>query len=327
MNNQTFKNLYWLVKRECWEHRGGFFWAPIVTGGVSLLLTLMTLFTGEVLGRRNNLFHFDGGDSIGPNGHLDASMLSHAGAVLDWVLFGVIALMLGIMTIIVFFYCLGSLYNDRRDRSILFWKSLPLSDSQTVLAKVISATVVAPVTACIVGAITGLLMMLMVACVASIHGLNLWQLLLHVHPLQVIASVIALIPLYVIWALPTAGWLMLCSAWARSMPFMWALLLPPASLLMVWWFGLLGLFKVGAGWFWGNVVARLLMSLVPGGWLRDLPALGHALRTDAPHTVLGFLGFTQNYSTLASPDLWIGAIAGSAMIAAAIWFRRWRDDA
>jgi len=320
------KTFYWLVKREFWEHRGGFFWAPVITGGVSLLLTLMSLVTGEILGRRNNLFHFDGGDSIGPNGHLDVSMLGNVGGVLDCVLFGVIALMLGIMAIVVFFYCLGSLYNDRRDRSILFWKSLPISDGQTVLSKVASATVVAPVIACIVGVVTGLLLMLMVACAASLHGLNLWQLLLHVHPLQVIASVVALIPLYVIWALPTAGWLMLCSAWARSMPFLWALLLPPASLLMVWWFGLLGLFKVGAGWFWGNIVVRLLMSLIPGGWLRDVPALGHGLHADTPDALLDFLGVAQNYAALASPDLWIGAIAGVAMIAAAIWFRRWRDD-
>jgi len=320
------KTFYWLVKREFWEHRGGFLWTPVIVGGLSLLLTLMSLVTGEVLGRRNNLFRFDGGDSIGLNGHLDASMLDNVGGVLDCVLFGVIALMLGIMAIVVFFYCLGSLYNDRRDRSILFWKSLPISDGQTVLAKVASATLVAPVIACSVGVITGLLMMVMVACVASIHGLNLWQLLLHVHPLQVIASVIALIPLYVIWALPTAGWLMLCSAWSRSMPFLWALLLPPASLLIVWWFGLLGLFKVGAGWFWGNVVVRLLMSLVPGGWLRDVPALGNGLHANTPDALLDFLGVAQNYATLVSPDLWIGAIAGVAMIAAATWLRRWRDD-
>ena len=320
------KTFYWLVKREFWEHRGGFLWTPVIVGGLSLLLTLMSLVTGEVLGRRNNLFRFDGGDSIGLNGHLDASMLDNVGGVLDCVLFGVIALMLGIMAIVVFFYCLGSLYNDRRDRSILFWKSLPISDGQTVLAKVTSATLVAPVIACSVGVITGLLMMVMVACVASIHGLNLWQLLLHVHPLQVIASVIALIPLYVIWALPTAGWLMLCSAWSRSMPFLWALLLPPASLLIVWWFGLLGLFKVGTGWFWGNVVVRLLMSLVPGGWLRDVPALGNGLHANTPDALLDFLGVAQNYATLVSPDLWIGAIAGVAMIAAATWLRRWRDD-
>ncbi|MBB6244605.1 hypothetical protein [Rhodanobacter sp. MP1X3] len=320
------KTFYWLVKREFWEHRGGFLWTPVIVGGLSLLLTLMSLVTGEVLGRRNNLFRFDGGDSIGLNGHLDASMLDNVGGVLDCVLFGVIALMLGIMAIVVFFYCLGSLYNDRRDRSILFWKSLPISDGQTVLAKVTSATLVAPVIACSVGVITGLLMMVMVACVASIHGLNLWQLLLHVHPLQVIASVIALIPLYVIWALPTAGWLMLCSAWSRSMPFLWALLLPPASLLIVWWFGLLGLFKVGAGWFWGNVVVRLLMSLVPGGWLRDVPTLGNGLHANTPDALLDFLGVAQNYATLVSPDLWIGAIAGVVMIAAATWLRRWRDD-
>ena len=39
------KTLYWLVKREFWEHRGSFVWAPIITGGVVLLLTLMSIIT------------------------------------------------------------------------------------------------------------------------------------------------------------------------------------------------------------------------------------------------------------------------------------------
>ena len=33
------------------------------------------------------------------------------------------------------FYCLDALHGERRDRSILFWKSLPVSDLTTVLAK------------------------------------------------------------------------------------------------------------------------------------------------------------------------------------------------
>ena len=39
------------------------------------------------------------------------------------------------MGIVGFFYCIDSLYADRRDRCVLFWKSLPLSDAETVLSK------------------------------------------------------------------------------------------------------------------------------------------------------------------------------------------------
>jgi ABC-2 type transport system permease protein len=47
---------------------------------------------------------------------------------------------------------------------------------------------------------------------------------------------------------------------------------------------------------------------------------------DDPAAVLEALDLSYHYSALASPSLWIGAAAGVAMIAGAIWFRRWRDD-
>ena len=49
-----------------------------------------------------------------------------------------------VLGFVVFFFCLGSLYDERKDRSVLFWKSLPLSDGETVLSKAASALVVAP---------------------------------------------------------------------------------------------------------------------------------------------------------------------------------------
>jgi ABC-2 type transport system permease protein len=327
MKTPALKNLYWLVKREFWEHRGGFFWAPVISGGVFLLLNIMGLITGEVLGRRPNTIHFTGLGGLHLDGTLDASALQSVGAALDLTLYAVAGLVVMIMAIIVFFYCIGCLYDDRRDRSVLFWKSLPISDRETVLSKVVSALVVAPTIACLVGVLAGLLLIVVAACVASLHGLNVWQVLMHAHPLQVAASLIALIPMYAIWALPTVGWLMLCSAWARGKPFLWALVVPLASGVIVSWFGLMGLFNLSASWFWSNVVGRLLLSIIPGGWLRNGTPLGHpAVQADVPTVVLDHLGLANNYATLAAPDVWVGALAGIGMIAAAVWFRRWRDE-
>ena len=326
MKTSALTNVYWLVKREFWEHRGGFFWAPVISGGVFLLLNIMALIAGEVLGGGGNThFHMAGGLNF--DGRLSPDTVSMMGSILDGAMYVTAGLIIMIMAIIVFFYCLGSLYDDRRDRSVLFWKSLPISNRDTVLSKVLSAIMVAPVIACVVGVVTGLLLILVAACVASLHGLNTWQLLLHAHPLRVAVSMIALIPLYAIWALPTIGWLMLCSAWTRSKPFLWAVVLPLATGVVVWWLGLMGLFNLGAGWFWMNIVGRLLFSVIPGGWLRN----GSALEQLSSHAndssgLLDQIGLVHNYATLATPDLWIGAIAGIAMIAAATWFRRWRDD-
>ncbi|UPG93030.1 hypothetical protein [Luteibacter aegosomatissinici] len=318
------KSFYWLVKREFWEHKGGFVTAPIVAGLIALVLNVMLLITAEVLGKRwagtDNHFNTNFDGAFKPDN------LVQAGAVLDMTLYGVTFLILGVMAIVVFFYCLGALYDDRRDRSILFWKSLPLSDTNTVLSKAASAVVVAPAIAVVTGVIAGLLLMIVVSIFATFHGVPAWRLLMEAHPFRVVFTLLALLPLYAIWALPTLGWLMLCSAWARSKPFLWAIALPIGAGIVVSWFGLMGLFNRGSSWFWSNVVGRLLGSLVPGGWVGQNNELVIMHGHDDPASVLQSLDLAYHYSALANPSTWVGAIAGVLMIAGAIWFRRWRDD-
>src|SRR6185503_18127636 len=113
---------------------------------------------------------------------LDKQSMDTVGAGLDLVMYSPSMIISIVMGFVVFFYCLGALYDDRRDRSILFWKSLPISDASTVLSKVISATIVAPVIAVVVGVIVGMLQLIMVTLTLSFHGLNVWQLLGYGHP-------------------------------------------------------------------------------------------------------------------------------------------------
>ncbi|MET0504735.1 MAG: hypothetical protein ABWZ85_05360 [Luteibacter sp.] len=319
------KTFYWLVKREFWETKGGFFWAPVITGIVFLALNIMGVIAGEVFGGRSNWGGFKFNGDMQLQGGMSAQDLHNAGAAIDIMLYAVAGIILAVTAIVVFFYCLGALYDDRRDRSILFWKSLPISDTSTVLSKVASAALVAPVIAIVVGVIVGLCLALVLAIVGSIHGLSVWRLLIEAHPFGVVAKMVLLIPLYAIWALPTIGWLLLCSAWARGKPFLWAIALPLGAGVIVSWFGLMGAAGLESGWFWKNVVGRLLGSLVPGGWVGSSSKLvvpGH----NDPAALLDSLDLAYHYSAMASPSLWIGAAAGVAMIAGAIWFRRWRDD-
>lgn len=316
------KTFYWLVKRECWEHRGGFFWAPIITGGIFLLLNIMGIITAEVLGASHGI-------SIGASGGLkqviaqmDTGDMSKVGLALDVAMYSAMGLLIVVLGFVVFFYCIGALYDDRRDRSILFWKSLPISDASTVLSKVVSATVLAPVIAVIVGIVVGMLQLLIVAITLSFHGINVWQLLVLAHPFKVMFNLIGYIPLYVLWALPSVGWLLLCSAWARNKPFLWAVALPVATGLLISWFGIMGLFNLPTTWFWRNIVQRSLLSVFPGTG---------SLFGGMPHDVsnidgLNVLNLSSTYQLLASPDLWIGVVAGAALLTGAIWFRRWRDD-
>src|SRR5690606_7794477 len=169
-----------------------------------------------------------------------------------------------VMVCVMSVYSLGPLYDERKDRSVLFWKSLPLSDGETVLSKVVSATIVIPVLATLAAIATMFGFLVLLSVMVMIHGGNAWELIWGPgSPLMVAAYVLAAIPVYAVWALPTVGWLMLCSAWARSVPFLWALLVPILSGVFVTMFSVMRLFNLDAEWFWSHVAARLLLGVVP----------------------------------------------------------------
>jgi ABC-2 type transport system permease protein len=319
------KTLYWLVKREFWEHRGGFFWAPVITAGVFLLLNVMGIITGEVFGVRHG-FHFNGNnlEDISQAVHaMDAHQMQMVGALLDVAMLSSSVLICTVFAFVAFFYYLGSLYDDRRDRSILFWKSLPISDSATVISKVIAAVVVAPIIVVICGVLAGIVMLLLLAFTLALHGASVWALLTLSHPFHVIGFMIGSIPVYLLWALPTIGWLMLCSAAAKTKPFLWAVAIPVAIGIVISWFHLLNFSNLNTGWYWHNVFTRALFSVVPGGWLHYS---GPNNPNNDPQAITDFLSLSNSYEVLGSANIWIGAVLGIAMLAGATWFRRWRDD-
>jgi ABC-2 type transport system permease protein len=323
MKTSASKTMYWLVKREFWEHRGGFFWAPIITGGVFLLLNIMGIIAAEVIGAQHNINFGASGGLRHVIADMDTGDLSKVGFTLDMAMYSAMGLLIVVLGFVVFFYCLGALYDDRRDRSILFWKSLPISDTSTVLSKIISATMLAPIVAVVTGIIIGMLQLLILAVTLSFHGVNVWQLLLLAHPFRVMVNLIGYIPLYVLWALPSVGWLLLCSAWARNKPFLWAVALPVATGLLVSWFGIMGLFDLPTTWFWKNIVQRGLFSVFPGTGSVFGHQDGIAVSSNQG---MDFMDLGNTYQLLASTNLWIGVVVGLGLLAGAIWFRRWRDD-
>ncbi|MEO7067025.1 MAG: hypothetical protein ABI114_08980 [Rhodanobacter sp.] len=317
------KTFYWLVKREFWEHRGGFLWTPIIVGGVFLVLNLMSIITGEVMGGKHG-FNINIGDTDfkALSSALDKQSMDAVGSGLDLFMYAPTLIISMVLGFVVFFYCLGSLYDDRRDRSLLFWKSLPISDTATVLSKVFSATVVAPLIAAVIGTLTGIAMLLMGAIALSFHGVSVWHLLTLSHPFQVIGNLIGSIPLYVLWALPSVGWLMLCSAWARGKPFLWAVAIPVGVGVVIGWFNVLGTINVANGWYWRDIVGRALGSVFPGGWFSKISGIGGSNPTE----VMSSMGLSHAYTLLTTSNLWIGVAVAVVMLAGAIWLRRWRDD-
>ncbi|MBL8298851.1 MAG: hypothetical protein JNN30_10950 [Rhodanobacteraceae bacterium] len=316
----------WLLKREYWEHRGGFQWAPLIAAGVVLLVFTIAVITGL-----SNLRH-EGARLNGVRlGDFAAAMTpeqqQQVGEGINVGLFFSASPVAITLAIVTFFYLLGSLYDDRRDRSILFWKSLPVSDLETVLSKVVAATVIAPVLALGAALVLMLGMLILLSIVVSVYGANpfttIWA---NASPLSVVAKIALLIPLNAIWALPTIGWLMLCSAFAKRVPFLWATLLPVAVGVCISIFDAVSNLRIPNDWFWEHIVGRILFSILPGSWM-DFSDLDRKMDgASGPEALLGAINLDTILAPLSGANIWIGAAAGIAMIATAVWLRRWRDD-
>jgi ABC-2 type transport system permease protein len=328
------KTMKWLLRREFWENKGSFFWAPAVVALV--MLTFIGGTMAYALAKHGGL-----GDSLIVNGHQVSKMQMIAAMPLETrtkiaevvanTYLGAAAPLFGVLPVVVFFYCLAALYDDRRDRSILFWKSLPVSDQMTVLSKVLTAVCVAPVITIAIGTAASLLMLFVGLTAATFSGLNLFGLVLsnsefYLAPFRLIG----LLPVYALWAIPTVGWLLMVSAWARSKVFLWAVGIPLLSLALAKWasFFMVNYMNMDFNikWFAQHVVARGLGGLVPGLWLQFAHVPKEALVNEGQRSVSAGGVFTESWMTLTQPGVWIGVLVGGAMIYAAIRLRRWRDE-
>ena len=317
---QTFKML---LKREFWEHRGGFLWGPVVAGLVAIVFAVLGILAGSVL------FHNIAGnstDGVDIKMHGDASKLGQIG---DLALAGGLGMVFTVFVFVVFFYALGSLYDERKDRSILFWKSLPISDTQAVLSKLLWALVLAPVMAAVIGLAVGLVMWVLAWLAALLNGFEgTSAIFTQAHPLQLIAEIALSIPVYALWALPTIGWLMLCSAWARSVPFVWAVVVPLLACVFVSFLDIMPGIDIPHGAIWYTVGLRGLLSVVPGTWFLnpEVAASAKDAAMTGPQALTQSIDVTSSLHALATVDLWVGAAIGAAMVYGAIRLRRWRDE-
>ncbi|NHZ64663.1 hypothetical protein [Massilia genomosp. 1] len=313
----------WLLKREFWEHKGAFFWAPLILGMVMVAVTGITVVYGMSSGQSPFKLHLNGQmqDMQAVFNGMSAQDVQEATSVLSNICLGAGLPLLLMLAVTTFFYCLGALHDERRDRSILFWKSLPLSDTQTVLSKVLMVTVAAPLIVIGISLASSLALMLIIGTAALFHGVNVFGAILgkeavYLLPLQAVG----VLPVYVLCALPTVGWLLMVSSWARSKPFLWAVGLPLTALVLVKWVGYVLGMNSASAWMASNVAGRMLLGLVPGSWLFEHNRAGAMLH--AP----GMDVLSQAWAALATPGVWIGAAAGLLMIAAAIRLRRFKDE-
>ena len=284
----------WLIKREFWENRA--IW--IIPAAIGVLLILGALF-GRV-----EAISFE---TVDQTRAVAGTMFAAFGAVFFIA-----------MSIYAYWYLLDCLYADRRDRSILFWKSLPISDTATVLAKLIVALIAIPLVYFAASDAASLLAAFVLSVRAHAQlGNALWQpriwLQLQVIWLYVIATT-------AIWYLPVTGWLLLVSAWARRAVMLWSILPPLAVILAERVF-------IGTHACLSVIGGRLFDYPFRAFHANESPVIwsGH-WQPDAPWTPPTLGQLLDPVGFLTSPATLIGALIGAVLIAAAIRVRKQRPD-
>jgi ABC-2 type transport system permease protein len=315
----------WLLKREYWEHKGGFFWAPVVVATLIAVLSIGSMLYGVTAGNQNG-FRIGGDHNMSLNAALasitDADKAEFAaGLAVGYPAFAMPILMT--LGFVVFFYCLGNLFDERKDRSILFWKSLPISDRESVLSKAIMALVAGPIIAIAIAFALSLLIMFTLMSLAAMNGLNLFGAVLGNSDFYLVfVQLLSYIPIYVLWALPTVGYLMFVSAWAKSKPFLWAVGVPVIGGVVLGWISMLTGIDIELDKYW-QLVARGLLSVFPGSWIPFFN-VDSGIEVDS-HNFLSTV-MSNTYGLLGTLNLWIGVLVGAAFLAAATRMRRYRDE-
>src|SRR5438132_8271040 len=277
------KPFYWSVWRELWENRS-IYVAPSIVSAIILFGSFVGSF--HLPGRRQNALLLDS---------------ARRQAAIE-IPYDIAAVMLIFTAFIIgVFYCLDALHGERRDRSILFWKSLPVSDLTTVLSKVTVPLVVLPLLSFAIIVVTQFIMLLISTAVLLPRGLaattwanfNLFQ--------QSLILLYGLVAISV-WHAPIYGWALLVSGWVRRATFLWAVV----PFLAIGFFEKI---TFGTSHF-GSVLKQRLIGFAPEAFALNLHSI------ESPQLTPG--------KYLSAPGLWLGLIFAAVFIAAAIRLRRYR---
>jgi ABC-2 type transport system permease protein len=214
------------------------------------------------------------------------------------------AIIMGTAFIVGIFYSLDALHGERRDRSILFWKSLPVSDVTTVLAKASIPLVVLPLIAFGIVVATEWLMLLLSSVVVMGSGLSVAVLWKQVAlPEEWLLLFYHLVTVHILWYAPIYAWMLLVSGWARRAAFLWAIL-PPAAI------GILERIAFHTTHFLGLLRYRLM------GPEESFPSHEIPAAEIMMHISPGRF--------LSAPGLWLGLGVAAIFLAAAIRLRRYQ---
>jgi len=285
--------MYWSVRRELWENRSIYI-APLAVAALAMLGFLVSLVYLPQGVRELAALH-----AANQRATL-AQPYSHVG----WLL-ALTAILVGV------FYCLDALHGERRDRSILFWKSLPVSDLTTVLSKATIPFVVLPLIAFVIAVPLQWIMLLLSTLVLQLSGEGASSSWAQLPLIQLQLGLLYGLVVMTLWYAPIYAWLMLVSGWARRATFLWAVL-PPLTIVVAERIAF-------HTWYLGFLLKDRLTGFSAVAF--DLRPQG-GVPVD-PH----FIALTQFTPGrfLSTPGLWIGLGFAAVFLAAAVRLRRHRE--
>jgi len=282
------QRLVWSVRRELWEYRAIYI-APLAASSLFLLGFLISLLHLPARTRAATPLDPD-----------------HLHQMIQQPYNFAALLVMGSTFLVAIFYCVESLHAERRDRSILFWKSLPVSDLTTVLSKAAIPIVVIPVLTVALTVATHIIMLLLNVMAVLASGGNvaaLWSHLGIFHLWRMLSF--HLLAGHGLWYAPLYAWLLLVSAWARRAPFLWVIV-PPFAI------GIVEKITFGTSHF-----VHLLLYRFSGG--STGPASDPNTMPMASPTLHNLAEF------FSDPGLWLGLLAAAAILYAAARVRRYRE--
>lgn len=298
-----------LLERELWEHRS-IYVVPIV---VAIIMTLAAL-TGQV--SINGMEHVDIG-IVGASNMPDNARA----AVLSGIMIGLSTTFVFSMWILTIFYALDSLYAERKDRSILFWRSMPSTDLETVLSKLLTAMLVIPLVTFAMILVTHLAVLLFASVwVAARGGSGLTLIWGSVPFFDNWTATLIFVLALPLWLSPFIGWFLFISAFTKRSPLLTAFL--PIAILPMLENMLFDTAVFAEAFFVRSIKMPLFID--PGTMERLFEeGDGFALLADAQLSLLGLMDLS---GFLTNPGLWLGLIVCGLFTAAAIYVRRYRDD-
>ena len=297
-----------LIKREVWEHRS-IYVTPIAIAVVVSLVSLAGMVTVSAFDKEVNIALFGATNIAGDAERQAALTVFFLGT--SWVFLFALA-------ILTTFYSLDSLYAERKDKSILFWRSLPITDAETVISKLLTAVFVLPLFTVAAIIVTHLVNLVITTGWVIVKGGNAAHLVWgSVTLFDNWAAALIVTVASAIWMSPFIGWFLFVSAFTKRSPLLMAFM-PLIIVPIIEWI-----------FFRSKIFASAVFGrgeVIPLFREMDIEHFFDEERMQVNEELVSLLAHIDVGKFLLSPSVWVGVVVCGILVTAAIYVRRYRDE-